>query len=640
MIPLQLKNCKFCRVQKESKKPIEKEWTKRPYTYQEIIEFVPKENYGVLCGFENLIVIDCDDRILAGTIQNKFPETFTVKTGGDGYHFYFFVEQGLEKKIILYDFKNNYHLGEIQTWGQQVVGPNSIHPNKKKYEVIIDKEIQNIPLSKIYEELSEYFEQVKEDIKNADIEKSGYTNLDDLSVLDIFGSTNLKKTSKGEYYGPHPIHGSTGGMNFWINPYKNVWTCFRCGSGGGVLSAIAVKEGIINCSEARRGSLRGDNAVEAIKLAKSRYGYVEKKSLLDVVKSIKLKHPEEINKEVQDYEIIWDKELENYQIKEKEWIVDKLIPNKSVCILTGKRGTMKTFLALLLCYSVAKGTKFLNNFDTKQGKIIYLDKENGINIMKKRTKMIKDGLESNDNNDFPIGFICFSQIKIDKLGGITAIEQILEEHKPKLLIIDTYRRAVGFDENDAGKVSELFVDILRPIVEKNDVSIILIHHNRKSSGGSGESVDEMDELRGSSDLANYADIIIKLERKSQKLIIKQLKNRNAEEFPAFSILTNFCVDDNGEVNHLKFIYEGEQKKETQIEKCIENLMIWFTQDNIKRFRTHNAKEIAFRKGIKETNFKNALVEMTDRGIIKKTYHGLYEVINLDEEQDDNEGFFD
>ena len=65
------------------------------------------------------------------------------------------------------------------------------------------------------------------------------------------------KKSGSEYFGSHPIHGSESGSNFWINPSKNMWHCFRCDSGGGPLAAIAVKEGIIDCSEANKGSLRG-----------------------------------------------------------------------------------------------------------------------------------------------------------------------------------------------------------------------------------------------------------------------------------------------------------------------------------------------------------------------------------------------
>ena len=47
----------------------------------------------------------------------------------------------------------------------------------------------------------------------------------------------------------------------------------------------------------------------------------------------------------------------------------------------------------------------------------------------------------------------------------------------------------------------------------------------------------MDEIRGSSDLANYADIILKTERKEGNLVLKQLKCRNAKEQEPIRIIT-------------------------------------------------------------------------------------------------------
>ncbi len=60
-----------------------------------------------------------------------------------------------------------------------------------------------------------------------------------------------------EIRGSHPVHGSTTGQNFTVNPGDNSWHCFRCGTGGGPLEWIAVEAEIIDCSEARPGCLQG-----------------------------------------------------------------------------------------------------------------------------------------------------------------------------------------------------------------------------------------------------------------------------------------------------------------------------------------------------------------------------------------------
>lgn len=277
MIPPKLNNptLRFCRVTKGSKKPFEQNWTNKPYTSKEIMRF-KDENYGILCGYGDLVVIDSDNPKLQRWVEQNLPKTYRVKTGSGGRHNYFFVPN-IKKKIILYDLESEEeeHLGEVQTWGSQVVGPGSIHPNGNSYEEENNCGIAKITAEELYSKLFKFIKQFKECDENATFERKSDSEIDSLNVLDIWGQGELKKHNN-EYYGEHPIHGSSGGMNFWINPSKNLWHCFRCNSGGGPLSAIAVKEGIIQCHQAQRGYLRGDKAVETLRIAQEKYGLKKK----------------------------------------------------------------------------------------------------------------------------------------------------------------------------------------------------------------------------------------------------------------------------------------------------------------------------------------------------------------------------
>lgn len=80
--------------------------------------------------------------------------------------------------------------------------------------------------------------------------------------------SKLKERGNNEYQGSHPLHGSTTGNNFSVNVKKNVWHCFRCNSGGGGLTWIAVKHGVIECNEAHKEVLRGLKFIETVKFAK------------------------------------------------------------------------------------------------------------------------------------------------------------------------------------------------------------------------------------------------------------------------------------------------------------------------------------------------------------------------------------
>ena len=76
-----------------------------------------------------------------------------------------------------------------------------------------------------------------------------------LRIDEIMPPDNPKDIGNGEIQGSHPIHGSTTGTNYCINPGKNVWHCFRHSVGGGPLEALAVRERIIDCSEVCQGCL-------------------------------------------------------------------------------------------------------------------------------------------------------------------------------------------------------------------------------------------------------------------------------------------------------------------------------------------------------------------------------------------------
>lgn len=105
-------------------------------------------------------------------------------------------------------------------------------------------------------------------------DNGGLTVKDVLRKWDAFSGveTPMRKISK-ELAGSHPMHGSTTGGNFNLNPEKNAWTCRRHNTGGGPLQLISVLEGIIDCSEAKPGGLRGEKFLETCRVAKEKYGF-------------------------------------------------------------------------------------------------------------------------------------------------------------------------------------------------------------------------------------------------------------------------------------------------------------------------------------------------------------------------------
>lgn len=282
-------------IEKREKKPKESKWqSEKNYSADSpklLGHLVGGGNYGVACGYGNLIVVDSDEekRLKELGILDKLPRTFTVRTGGGGTHRYYFCPE-LKNKITLFDPVQEdrkhpgrpLHLGEVQSKGQQVVGPGSIHPNGNLYEVIDDSPIAEISLAELMDAIKELrtppknkpMKQREKKIINKEWRNSKAFSIFNhiIKIEDIALPINIVINDGKEIQGGHPIHGSTSGKNYSINPAKNTWHCFRCNSGGGPLEWLAVKSGLISCEEAKPGCLRGKLFRQVLEIAK-KMGY-------------------------------------------------------------------------------------------------------------------------------------------------------------------------------------------------------------------------------------------------------------------------------------------------------------------------------------------------------------------------------
>ena len=255
---------RFIRVAKNGKKAIDTSWPDAPLSLEDkqLEEWAASGgNYGVLAG-QGIIIIDLDERSLA----EKLPETFTVETGRGGLHLYYrsdVVENGIIEKDLV-------NLGHIQVKRKYVVGPNSTHPNGKRYKVV-----RVLPITWISKK--ELEDVLGDSLRWSGIEKfipQAKSELDavDASITQVVSMHKLRRHGL-EHQGAHPLHGSTTGQNFCVNTNKNVWHCFRHGSGGGPLMFVAMAEGILSCDECKPGALKGLKYVQTIKIAEEKYNF-------------------------------------------------------------------------------------------------------------------------------------------------------------------------------------------------------------------------------------------------------------------------------------------------------------------------------------------------------------------------------
>jgi len=260
---------KFCKIKKGTKKPYEKDWVNKPLSWEEIQKHIDKEkNFGVICGYGGLIVIDSDTKELKDAIDRGLPKTFRVQTGSGGTHDYYICKE-IKKKIVL---QTDKHFGEVQSFGTQVVGPGSIHPNGNEYKIIHDVPIIEISFPELTSIIKPFMQEINEEEKKSieNLKDYGDSDINSIGIMKVMNTSGFKKAfNKNEYFGSNPWHSSSTGMNTWVNPAKNVAFCFRCNAGINIAKAIALNEGIIkNCYD----SLSKDDFKRVLDIAIQKFG--------------------------------------------------------------------------------------------------------------------------------------------------------------------------------------------------------------------------------------------------------------------------------------------------------------------------------------------------------------------------------
>ena len=291
---------------KSGKQAIEKGWKDNLYEADDILlqNWIQHGgNYGIVAG-KGLGMLDLDDKRMQDLFESKV-KTLTIRSGHahELHKHYVFRTDATENATILdkpNDKGERKNLGNLQIKNKYIVGPGSHHYTGGTYRII--KEVDTLPfVSK--EDLEEIFgeylvwskiklseEEAKEQMEK--LKELGFN----IPISDVIDITKLNQIGEYEYQGAHPIHGSTTGVNFCVNIRKNVWHCFRCNSGGGPLSWLAVKHGLIRCDQAQKGVLRGKLFRKVLELAKKdgfeiKIGDEEEKISPDVAKYFEGKPP-------------------------------------------------------------------------------------------------------------------------------------------------------------------------------------------------------------------------------------------------------------------------------------------------------------------------------------------------------------
>ncbi|MCD6577993.1 AAA family ATPase [bacterium] len=312
------------------------------------------------------------------------------------------------------------------------------------------------------------------------------------------------------------------------------------------------------------------------------------------------------------------KDLLNMDVSLPEFITRPFIPKQSLIILGGKPESFKSIFTLILSINIASGTKFLNIFETKRGKVLYVDAENGKIETARRIKYFFKNIVDAD-----FDYLQFKSFK--------ELDKILKNDYD-LVVFDSFRRFLRGNETDSQVVNDFYMNYLKPLKEKG-TSIILIHHFRKKRGDiTDEDLQEM--FRGSTDIIAMIDLAYALEKVEEKVdiensvseyIINFRKAKNRLGIPIVDFSFRIIKNDKEQRSRIEFIkLERVLTLEDRIKEEIVSILKE-AKDVMKRSEIKDKLEERIGEEINKNTLTRALNSLVLIGSIVKEKYGHYKI---------------
>lgn len=301
----------------------------------------------------------------------------------------------------------------------------------------------------------------------------------------------------------------------------------------------------------------------------------------------------------------------NQEFSTPPYIIDNLVIEGGINMIMGPSFVGKTFIALEYVLKVAQGGMVFGKFPTRLSSILIINEEDTPRSLHKRFHSM------NNVSDLSIHLLLQKGIKINDKETWPLVVNKIKELQVGLVVFDNLAQLFIGEENSSSVMSEVF-SALRQITSLN-ITVVLIHHQRKDSKDRGSHNSGLDMARGSSVIGASMDTILSIRKHEDStgkfLIVTQDKNKFDEEVKSFRV--NIIKRDES----LSFVYKGE------VDDTATTMIT--TQDEVLRFFQNNMGRKWLRKEIDEAlphiksdNIRKSLSDLYKRNIIESKTCGL------------------
>ncbi len=159
------------------------------------------------------------------------------------------------------------------------------------------------------------------------------------------------------------------------------------------------------------------------------------------------------------------------------WLVESLWARQGVGVLGGPPKCCKTYLALEIALAVASGSPCLGHFPVPEpGPVLLFAAEDAPHHIHNRIRGLAQA-RGVDFDTLPIFLILTGELRLDLEHDRARLMEAVDQHRPRLLILDPFVRLHRCDENSAREISALLAD-LRALQRRHALAILLVQHTR------------------------------------------------------------------------------------------------------------------------------------------------------------------
>lgn len=189
--------------------------------------------------------------------------------------------------------------------------------------------------------------------------------------------------------------------------------------------------------------------------------------------------------------------LKGRPVPARPWLVQGMVPSKTVTLFSGDGGTGKSLLALQLAVAVTAGTGWIGRA-VAQGSVLFLSAEDDDDELHRRLDDILtvEGRGYEDVSRLTLRSLAGEnsllamekQISLMHTALFDELEARAKADMPALIVIDTLADVYPANENDRAKVRQ-FVGILRGLAIRQNCAVMLLGHPSLTglNSGSGTS---------------------------------------------------------------------------------------------------------------------------------------------------------